>query len=57
MRCEVAADLDVEDTAGSLTSFLVCGLVTHDEPVAASASFVARLAIRGLLPDPKSEVG
>lgn len=32
-------------------------LVTHDEPAAASASFVARLAIRGLLTDPKSEVG
>ncbi|MHB8506736.1 MAG: TetR/AcrR family transcriptional regulator [Acidimicrobiales bacterium] len=55
-RGEIAGDLDVEDAAGSLTSFLMLRLITRDEPAAASASFVARLAMRGLLADPRGEV-
>lgn len=52
-RGEIATDVDVEDTAGSLTSFLLMRLLTRDEPAAASASFVARLAMQGLLTEAK----
>lgn len=55
-RGEIAGNLDVEDAAGSLTSCLMLRLITRDEPAAASASFVARLAMLGLMADPRREV-
>ncbi len=48
-RGELDAGIDVEDVAGSLTSFLLLRVQSRRESSFASASFVARAATRGLL--------
>jgi AcrR family transcriptional regulator len=48
-RGEVRADIDADDVARSLTSFLCLRFLSHREPGEASGAFLADLALHGIL--------
>ncbi len=53
-RGEIGPDVDIDDVAGSLTSFLMIRIQSRNESATASSDFITKAAMSGLLSTPKA---